>query len=228
MASFYFNSMYKQIFFDFDSTLVAAETLDLLADLAGVGPQVRRLTEASMNGELPIEEVFEKKMDMIAPSLEMIELLHARPSLFVKGVREVVEVLHRLDKEVFILTSNFTRVVAPYAQTLGIPETHMIANELFHDEQGYYIGMDASSALAHTDGKRIMIDRFIHRKEEAVMIGDSVTDLACQPSVHRFIGFGGVVARDAVRAKADIFVESADARALLAHLLTPEEIRSIS
>ncbi len=228
MASFYFNSMYKQIFFDFDSTLVAAETLDLLADLAGVGPQVRRLTEASMNGELPIEEVFEKKMDMIAPSLEMIELLHARPSLFVKGVREVVEVLHRLDKEVFILTSNFTRVVAPYAQTLGIPETHMIANELFHDEQGYYIGMDASSALAHTGGKRIMIDRFIHRKEEAVMIGDSVTDLACQPSVHRFIGFGGVVARDAVRAKADIFVESADARALLAHLLTPEEIRSIS
>jgi len=228
MASFYFERMYKQIFFDFDSTMVAAETLDLLADLAGVGPQVRRLTEASMNGELPIEEVFEKKLDMIAPSLEMIGLLHARPSLLVEGISEVVDTLHRLGKEVFILTANFTLVVAPYARQLGIVEDRVIANELFHDEHGYYIGMDASSALAHTGGKRIMIDRFVRNKNEAVMIGDSVTDLACQPSVHRFIGFGGVVGREAVRAKADVFVDEADARALLPHLLTDKEFQQFS
>ncbi|TAL50306.1 HAD family hydrolase [Patescibacteria group bacterium] len=226
MASFYFEPMYKQIFFDFDSTVVAAETLDLLADLAGVGLHVRRLTEASMNGELSIEEVFEKKLDMISPSLEMIQTLHARP-LLVNGMVELVETLHKLKKDVFILTSNFSLIVAPYATKLGIHPERVIANELFHDDQGNYIGMDGTSALAHTGGKRIMIDRFIRNKQEAVMIGDSVTDLACQPSVDRFIGFGGVIARDAVRAKADVFVEEADARALLAHLLTNEELQQL-
>jgi len=215
--------MYKQVFFDFDSTLVQGETLDLLADLAGVGSDVRRLTEASMNGEIPIEQVFEKKLDMIAPSLDMIAQLHARGPALVAGIDEVVSTLHQLGKEVYILTSNFSIITTPFAARLGIPSERVIANDLFHDEAGHYIGMDASNALAHTGGKRIMIDRFVREKDHAVMIGDSVTDLACQPSVHRFIGFGGVVAREAVRAKADVFVESPNARELLPHLLSKEE-----
>lgn len=216
--------MYKQIFFDFDSTLVAVETLDLLADLAGVGSQVRRLTESSMNGDVSLEDIFEKKLDMIAPSLEMIANLHARKQLLVPGMAEVIERLQSLDKEVFILTSNFSVIVRPFARELGIPDDRIIAGELFHDEQGRYIGIDATSPLVHSDGKRIMIDRFVRCKHEAVMVGDSMTDLACQPSVHRFIGFGGVVAREAVKAKADVFVQEADARALLSYLLSPEEL----
>ncbi|NQV90442.1 HAD-IB family phosphatase [Candidatus Uhrbacteria bacterium] len=219
--------MYKQIFFDFDSTLVHAETLDLLADLAGVGPEVRRLTEASMNGELPIEAVFEKKLAMISPSLAMIDRLHKIHPPFVEGVEELVATLHRLGKEVFILTSNFGMIVAPYAEELGIRSECVIANELFHDDEGNYLGMNASNALAHTGGKRIMIDRYIQDKQKAVMIGDSVTDLACQPSVRTFIGFAGVVAREAVRAQADVFVEEASALALLPHLLTKQERESL-
>ena len=55
--------MYKQIFFDFDSTLVKLETLDVLAQMKGIGEEVKVLTEASMNGLVPIEEVFEKKSE---------------------------------------------------------------------------------------------------------------------------------------------------------------------
>jgi len=219
--------MYKQIFFDFDSTLVIEETLDSLADLAGGGTEVRRLTEASMNGEPPIEQVFEKKLDMIAPSLDMIASLHARGPALVEGIEEVIATLHRLEKEVYVLTSNFSIIVVPFAEGLGIPFERVIANDLFHDEDGHYIGMDASNALAHTDGKRIMIERFVREKDQAVMIGDSVTDLACQPSVHRFIGFGGVAARDAVRAQADVFIETPDGRALLEHLLSEQERASL-
>ncbi|PJE76856.1 hypothetical protein COV05_02425 [Candidatus Uhrbacteria bacterium CG10_big_fil_rev_8_21_14_0_10_48_16] len=219
--------MYKQIFFDFDSTLVHAETLDLLADLAGVGPEVRRLTEASMNGEIPIEAVFEKKLAMIAPSHAMISRLHEIHPPFVEGVQELVAILHRLGKDVYILTSNFGLIVAPYAEELAIRPERVIANDLFHDEQGNYLGMDASNALAHTDGKRIMIDRHIKNKQEAVMIGDSVTDLACQGSVKTFIGFAGVVARESVRAQADIFVEEPNALALLPHLLTKQELDAL-
>lgn len=215
--------MYTQFFFDFDSTLIQGESLDLLADLAGVGAEVRKLTLASMNGEIPIEDVFEKKLGMISPSLDMIRRFHTQRPRLVEGMAEVIQTLHRLQKDVFILTSNFTVIVEPDAAELGIPTERIIANDLFHDEEGTYIGMDATNALAHTGGKRIMIDRYIRNKEDAVMIGDSVTDLACQPSVGKFIGFGGVVVREAVREKADVFIEHSDARALLDHLLDAHE-----
>ena len=39
-----------------------------------------------------------------------------------------------------------------------------------------------------------------------VMVGDGATDAQAKPPADAFVGFGGVVARDAVRAKADWFV----------------------
>lgn len=215
---------YQQIFFDFDSTLVRAETLDLLAHMAGVGEEVLVLTELSMNGEVPLEQVFEKKIKMIAPSREMIARLHQESAFFVEGIKEVISNLHQLGKEVYILTSNFRQLVEPFAQQLGIPFQRIIASELYFDDDGFYRGMSSGSPLARSGGKRVMIEQHVREKDEAVMIGDSVTDLACAPCVHRFICFGGVVAREPVRAQADIFVESSDARALLPHLLTPEEL----
>lgn len=40
----------------------------------------------------------------------------------------------------------------------------------------------------------------------AVMIGDGVTDMQAKPPAQLFIGFGGVVTREAVRTGADLFV----------------------
>jgi phosphoserine phosphatase len=214
--------MYKQIFFDFDSTLANAETLDMLGDFAGVGTEVRKLTDASMNGDIPMEEIFERKVDMIAPSREMIDRVNTR-DLLTQGMMETVAALQKLDKEVFILTSNFTILVEPWAKKLNIAPERIIGNELFFDEEGNYLGMNMTNPLAHGGGKRIVIEQHVKEKEYAVMIGDSVSDMATQPSVGKFIGFGGIVARDRVREGADVFVEDPNAQALLAHILTEEE-----
>ena len=40
---------------DMDSTIITVECIDEIADLAGVGPQVARVTEAAMRGELDFE-----------------------------------------------------------------------------------------------------------------------------------------------------------------------------
>jgi phosphoserine phosphatase len=39
-----------------DSTLIQTEVIDELADLAGVGEQVRAITESAMNGEIDFKE----------------------------------------------------------------------------------------------------------------------------------------------------------------------------
>ena len=48
-----------------------------------------------------------------------------------------------------------------------------------------------------------------------LMIGDGASDLAARDAVDLFIGYGGVVARDAVKAKADIFLQSPSLAAIL-------------
>ena len=44
-----------------DSTLIKTEVIDELADRAGVGEEVRGITEAAMRGELDFNESFKKE-----------------------------------------------------------------------------------------------------------------------------------------------------------------------
>ena len=51
------------------------------------------------------------------------------------------------------------------------------------------------------------------------MIGDGKTDLETKVAGATVIGFGGVVARDTVKAQADYFVVEPDLSALLTYLV---------
>ena len=46
----------RLICFDMDSTLIRTEVIDELADRAGVGEEVRAITESAMRGEIDFEE----------------------------------------------------------------------------------------------------------------------------------------------------------------------------
>ena len=45
---------YRHVIFDCDSTLTKVEGIDILAEAAGKGDEVRRLTDAAMNGEIDL------------------------------------------------------------------------------------------------------------------------------------------------------------------------------
>ena len=67
--SFQEDNMYRRnrrlVCFDMDSTLIQTEVIDELADLAGVGEQVRAITESAMNGEIDFSESFKKRMALL-------------------------------------------------------------------------------------------------------------------------------------------------------------------
>lgn len=44
--------MIKLCVFDFDSTLMDGETIDILANVYGVGDEVKAITQKAMDGEL--------------------------------------------------------------------------------------------------------------------------------------------------------------------------------
>ena len=56
---------FRFVFFDVDSTLVTIEGVDVL----GAGnAEIARLTERAMNGEIALEEVYAKRLEIIRPN----------------------------------------------------------------------------------------------------------------------------------------------------------------
>src|SRR5207253_9437545 len=66
---------YRLIFFDVDSTLVTIEGIDVLA---GGNPEVAKLTEAAMNGEVPLDQVSARRLEMIRPTRDAVATLAHR------------------------------------------------------------------------------------------------------------------------------------------------------
>ncbi|OGY59702.1 MAG: hypothetical protein A3F24_02280 [Candidatus Colwellbacteria bacterium RIFCSPHIGHO2_12_FULL_44_17] len=218
----------NKIFFDCDSTLVAGESLDILAEMQGVHGKIKKMTDASINGQIPFDGILKEKMDIIRPSDAMIrKLIPAYIERCVEDVKEVISALHLLEKEVFILTSNFHHIIDPVAWALQIPRERVIANELYLDENGEYAGINETSPLCGENGKAEMLKN--HKKEgiRIAYVGNSVTDLVCKNVADVFVGFGGVVNRPKVEEQSDIYIPHKSLAPLLLYLLEPTEIAEL-
>lgn len=219
------NQPYNKLFFDFDSTLIRAESLDILAELKGCGAEAKEMTEQSMNGDVPLEAVFEKKMDLMAPSfLDMQKVAEQCRGLVVADACEVVRALHLLKKEVFILSSNFLPIIEPLAQRLGISRGRILSNVIYFDSKGSYAGIESNHPLSKSSGKAFMLKKYCTPEDYLVMVGDSVSDLGCKEVANLFVGFGGVVFRAQVKENADRFIAGPSLAPLLFLVLSEEEL----
>ena len=61
------------ICFDCDSTLSKIEGIDELARRVGMGAEMSKLTDAAMNGELPLEAIYDRRLSLIKPDKASIE-----------------------------------------------------------------------------------------------------------------------------------------------------------
>ena len=59
----------RLICFDMDSTLIRTEVIDELADRAGVGKEVRAITESAMRGEIDFQESFKRRVALLGSQL---------------------------------------------------------------------------------------------------------------------------------------------------------------
>lgn len=207
---------YRLVLFDVDSTLVTIEGIDVLA---GGNPDIARLTEAAMNGEVPVDAIYAKRLEMIRPTRDAVEALGRRYiASIVKGVEPAFATLRQAGAEIHLVTAGIAQAIRPLAAHLGIGGRAVHAVSMQFDEDGNYAGFDRQSPLTRTGGKEIAVrDIRARAKGKAAFIGDGVTDLETKPVVDLFIGFGGVHVRSRVRENAAVFVTDFDA--LLSHLI---------
>ncbi|MBD9361899.1 HAD-IB family phosphatase [Methylomonas fluvii] len=207
---------YDVICFDCDSTLSRVEGIDELARRKGLFEQVAALTDAAMNGELALEDVYANRLDLIKPDQAAIDwLADLYIAEMVDGVRDTIKILQANNKLIHIISGGLRQAILPLAEQLGIPEAHVHAVDVLFDEDGNYRDFARHSPLAVSGGKARICRRLRMHHSSLVMIGDGKTDLEAKLAGAYMIGFGGVVRRPLVEAQADSYVSDASLAAIL-------------
>ncbi len=201
------------ICFDCDSTLSSIEGIDELGRVRGpeVFSRVEAMTNDAMNGKLPVEAVFGRRLEIIQPSRADVATVGRRYIDTIEPTaRATIASLQARGWQVVILSGGFRPAIQPLAEHLGIARVEAV--DLHFKPDGTYAGYDADYPTTRSGGKPEVIARL--RREFApsriVMVGDGVSDLETAPGVDLFVGFGGYVARDKVRANAARFITRLD------------------
>jgi len=201
----------KLIFFDCDSTLSAIEGIDELA--RGRGPEifarVEAMTNDAMNGKLPVEAVFGRRLEIIQPRAQDVAAVGRR---YVETVEPTaiatIAKLRARGWTPLILSGGFRQAIAPLAEFLRIDRTEAV--DLFFNDDGSYRGYDAAYPTTRSGGKPEVVARLKREWQPArvVMVGDGVSDLEARSEVDLFVGFGGYTVREKVRAGSAAFILS--------------------
>lgn len=179
--SFQEDSMYRRmrrlICFDMDSTLIETEVIDELAIRAGVGDQVKAITEAAMRGEIDFCESFRQRCALLKglDASVMQEIAENLP--ITEGVDRLMRILKKVGFKIAILSGGFTYFGNFLKQKYNID--YVYANEL-EIENGKLTGNHVGDIV---DGKRkAELLRLIAQVEnvdirQTVAVGDGANDL---------------------------------------------------
>ncbi len=211
----------KLLFIDCDSTLSSIEGIDELARAKGAETfqKVVELTHAAMNGEVPIHEIFPRRMEMIQPDRALCDRIAALyVETIVPGAADLIKEMKASGWLPVILSGGFAPLIQPLAEHLGIQ--YVEAVPLYFHEDGSYQGYGSDYPTTRNLGKNEIIREWKEAMmpERVIMIGDGVSDLETKPDVDIFIGFGGVIARPKVECGSDYWLADMSDREILHNL----------
>lgn len=172
-----FRRMRRLICFDMDSTLIETEVIDELAIRAGVGDQVKAITEAAMRGEIDFCESFRQRCALLK-GLDVSVMQEIAENLpITEGVDRLMRILKKVGFKIAILSGGFTYFGNYLKQKYNID--YVYANEL-EVENGKLTGRHVGDIV---DGKRkAELLRLIAQVEnvdirQTVAVGDGANDL---------------------------------------------------
>lgn len=194
-------SGFATVVFDCDSTLVRIEGID---ELAGeYADQIRALTDAAMRGEVPLEDVYGRRLELIRPTRQRVDGIgRMYVETLVPHAREVVAALRWLGKTVRIVSGGLRPPVEAVAAELGLAPEDVAAVGISFDGDGAYAGFERESPLARSGGKAQVLGAW-GLPRPVLLVGDGATDLEARPAVDAFAAYMGVAYRPAVADAAD-------------------------
>lgn len=215
------SSGFQSIVFDCDSTLADIEGID---ELAGDRiDEIQALTAAAMDGRVPLEEVYGRRLEILRPERERVDEIGAMyVARLVPDAEATVAALIWLGKDVRVISGGLLPPVLAAATKLGIPSASVSAVRIDFEADGSYSGFDAGSPLARSGGKLEVVEAW-DLARPSLLVGDGATDLEASVGVNTFAAYMGVAFRPAIAAKADVVLRSRSLAPVLALAAGPED-----
>jgi phosphoserine phosphatase len=175
------DSMYRRnrrlVAFDMDSTLVEAEVIDELAMAAGVGDEVRAITESAMRGELDFAESFRRRVALLK-GLDSAALEEIASRLKItEGAEHLISTLRAMGYKTAILSGGFTYFAHHLQEQLGID--YVYANELEIVDE--VVTGEVKGAIVDGPRKAQLLRQLAHEQgidlQQVIAVGDGANDL---------------------------------------------------
>ena len=172
------NRRKKIVFADMDSTIVSAETLDELADYAGVKDKIAAITAQAMQGLLNFEEALTQRVSMLAgladeTLFETLQHIALNP-----GARCFIQTMKKNGVRCVLLSGGFDVFTGAIAEDIGFDHHHgnrleIVERKLTGAVIPPILGQEAKESFMHD-----YLNRYEIEAASSLAIGDGANDLA--------------------------------------------------
>lgn len=207
--------MRRLVVFDMDSTLIQQEVIDELAKIAGVETEVKKITDAAMNGDLDFFESLKARVALLKG--HNAEELFAKVKanlIYTPGAKKLCATLKSLGYKMAVISGGFMPVAREVQRHLGLD--YAFANSLdVDDETGLLTGL-TSGPVVTPQRKRTLLATIANVEgcdvQQTIAVGDGANDI---PMLHT-AGLGvAFCAKPKVQAVANFRINDKDLSTVL-------------
>ena len=185
--------MKPTLIFDFDSTLIKYESLELiLSEQLKTSPekmkQIEHLTHLGMEGKLSFQESLQKRLEIASPNLKDLTEFGKNSLLYITdGMKELLN-WAKNNFELWIVSGGLKESIQPFADAFEISHVHAVS--LNWTSTGKFISLNDTDPFSKSkvDGVKTIFSSW---KKPSVMVGDGFTDFKVFSEGYStdFIGF---------------------------------------
>jgi phosphoserine phosphatase len=167
----------KLIVFDMDSTLIQQEVIVQMAQVHGVGEEVKHITERAMNGELNFDEALRARVALLKGlTRAKMESIQSHLTLS-SGAEQLIKILQREGYKTAILSGGFRFFAENFKRHLKMDYAY--ANDLEFEND--VLTGKVSGKIVNAEEKARLIE-YLAQKEnvnlsQVVAVGDGANDL---------------------------------------------------
>lgn len=205
----------KLAVFDFDSTLMDGETIDILAQEFGLGDQVARITHEAMEGRLDFFESLTTRVGLLKNfEYKKVQEICAELPLM-PGAIELVQELKKMGYKVVCFSGGFRDGTTPARIKLGLDADF---SNIFHHKDGLLSGL-VGGDMMFGYSKGDMLQRLQAllgvSKMDTLVGGDGANDISMFAHADKRVAF---CAKEVLKKEANIVIENKDLTQILKFL----------
>lgn len=207
------NRRAKMLLADMDSTMIQQECIDELAEEAGVGAHVKKITARAMNGELDFDAALRERVGLLKdlPESVITEVIDTRITLM-PGGKTLLSTMKANGAYAALVSGGFTAFTSQIAAILGFDENR--ANTLIAMD-GRLTG-EVGTPILGREAKVTALEEITTQlgvsDADVLAVGDGANDLGMLGRAGKGVALH---AKPSVQAECDLRVNLGDLTALL-------------